>query len=125
MAHQAATYDVVSDGKVSLAIGQDIDHDFPIGLHAKANVGIRSVLSFMIDTISSNNLQFRIEIINGSGVTTSIATYTTSSTVARVFQEVISTNTLTLTGNTLKVRVLGGSGTLEISDIVLLYQRDL
>lgn len=125
MSHQAAIYDVISDGKTSLAIGADIDHDFPIGLNSNANLGQRSVLSFMVDTVNSNNLQFRLSIINGSGVTTTVATYTTSSTVARVFQEVISSNTLTLTGNTLRVVVLSGTGTLEISDIVLWYQRNL
>jgi hypothetical protein len=125
MAHQAAVYDVISDGTTSLAIGGDIDHDFAIGLNANANVGIRSVLSFMLRPSNPNNLQFRLEIINGDGVTSTVVTYTIGSNTWRVFQEVISANVLTLTGNTLRVTVLSGTGTLGISDIVLWYHRNL
>ena len=106
-------------------LGGDIDRDFAIGLNTNANVGVRSVLSYEVDTVNPNSLQFRLEITNGNGVTTTVRTSTTSSEVARVFQEVISENTLTLTGNTLKVTVLSGTGTLKISDIVLWYQRNL
>ena len=89
------------------------------------NVGARSILSFMVDTVGANNLQFRLNIINGNNVTTEVGTYTTSSGVARTFQEVMNANTLTAANNTLRVTVLSGGGTLEISDIVLWYLKDV
>ena len=125
MSHQAALYDVISDSKTSLAIDGDTNHDFVIELNDDANVARRSVLSFMLSPDSANNLQFRLEIINGVNLFTTVATYTTSNDVRRVFQEVIGENVLTSNYNTLRVTVLSGTGTLNISDVVLLYQRNL
>lgn len=121
---RAADYDIVSDGKVELKIGGDIDHDFPIGM-SSPNVGQRSILSFMVDTVGGDDLKFRLNVINGSNVNTEVGTYTTSSAVARTFQEVMNANTLTANGNTLRVKVLSGDGTLQISDIVLWYLKEV
>jgi hypothetical protein len=121
---RAADYDIVSDAKVSLKIGGDIDRDFPIGM-SSPDVTQRSILSFMVDTVGASNLTFRLEIVNGNGVKTEVIAITTNSAVARTFQEVINGNVLTPTNNTLKVKVLSGGGTLEISDIVLWYLKNV
>jgi hypothetical protein len=121
---RAADYDIISDDKVSLRIGGDIDREFPIGMDAP-NVGSRSILSYMVDTVGADDLKFRVNLINGSNVTTEVGTYTTSSGVARTFQEVINANVLTASGNKLIVRVLSGDGTLQISDIVLWYLKNV
>ena len=121
---RAADYDIISDAKVALKIGGDIDREFPIQL-AGASVDSRSILSFMVDTIGADNLKFRLNIINGNNVNTEVGTYTTSSSDARTFQEVMNGNVLTASGNRLLVKVLSGTGTLEISDIVLWYLKNV
>ena len=121
---RAADYDIVSDSKVSLRIGGDIDHDFAIGMDSP-NVAARSILTYMVDTVNPNDLKFRLNIINGNNLSTEVGTYTTSSNVARTFQEVIAASVLTATNNKLRVSVLSGSGTLEIADIVLWYLKNV
>ena len=79
----------------------------------------------MVDTVGADDLKFRLNVVNGNNVNTEVGTYTTSSAVARTFQEVMNANTLTANGNTLKVRVLSGDGTLQISDIVLWYLKEV
>ncbi|HKQ51703.1 MAG TPA: hypothetical protein VJT74_04995 [Pyrinomonadaceae bacterium] len=118
---KAAIYDVISDGNTSLRIGGDIDADLNIQLSSNADVGVRSVLSFMLKAEDPNNLDFRLSIINGNNNTTEILRTTVSSNVWRVWQEVVDANVLTATGNKLRIKVLSGGGTLVISDIVLLY----
>ncbi len=116
-----ASFDVISDNPVSLKIGGDIDHTFPIELGSGPDVGVQSVLSYKIGAIAPNDLKFRLNIRNGGGVTTEIAAPKLGSNVTRVFQEVVNKNVLTQSGNKLDVKVLSGQGTLEISDIVLWY----
>jgi hypothetical protein len=79
----------------------------------------------MVDTVEADDLKFRLNIINGNNVNTEVATYITSSGVARTFQEVIGPDTLTAAGNKLLVKVLSGDGTLQISDIVLWYLKEV
>ncbi len=123
MATNVACYDVITDGNTSLTIGGDIDAELGIGVTG-INTGVRSVLSFMLKADDPSNLTFQISVKNGNNVTTNVINnLNINSNVWRVFQEVIDANVLTATGNKLKIKVLSGSGTLVLSDIVLLYMK--
>lgn len=123
MATNVACYDVITDGDTSLRIGGDIDAELTIGVSG-INTGVRSVLSFMLKADDPDDLKFQISIKNGSNVTTNIiSNLKVNSNVWRAFQEVIDANVLTAAGNKLKIKVLSGSGTLVMSDIVLLFMK--
>ena len=124
---RVACYDVITDSGISLGVGVDVDADLAIGLVNNASVGSRSVLSFMLRPKNPLNLIFEISIRNGNNTTTKILTNEIDINFDdwRVVQEVVGGNVLTATGNTLRVKVLTGSGTLVISDIVLLYMIDI
>ena len=47
-------------------------------------------LSFIVDTVGADDLEFRLNVVNGNDVDTEVGTYTTSAGVARTFQEVMS-----------------------------------
>lgn len=118
----AACYDVITDDDTRLRIGGDIDRELPIGVSG-IDAGIRSVLSFMLKAEDPSGLKYEISIKNGNNITTSILNTQTSTNTWRVFQEVVGKNVLTDKDNTLIVKVLGGTGTLVISDIVLLFMK--
>ena len=124
---RAACYDVIIDSGISLRVGVDVDADLAIGLVNNASIGSRSVLSFMLRPKNPLNLIFELSIKNGNNITTNVLTNEIDINFDdwRVVQEVIGGNVLTATGNTLRVKVLSGSGTLVISDIVLLYMTDI
>ena len=85
----------------------------------------------MVDTVGADDLKFRLNIINANDVNndkpegTEVARYITSSSVARTFQVVVGANALTAAGNKLRVKVLSGDGTLQISNIVLWYLKEV
>jgi hypothetical protein len=119
-----ACYDVIKDSNVSLKIGGDIDAEIPISVNG-IDIEVRSVLSFMLKAEAPKNLKFELSIKNGKNVTTNLLTVTIGSDVWRVFQEVVDGNVLTKTGNILKIKVLEGGGTLVLSDIVLMFMKDV
>jgi hypothetical protein len=115
-----ADYDIVSDGKTFLGAGagQDPDRDFPLGFDQHINVGIRSVLSYMVDP-GSSGVTFKISVLN-PGATDIVSSTTLPAQSGHVRQEVIGENVLKKTGNTLRIQVTAGSATF--SDIVLMHQ---
>lgn len=117
-----ACYDVIADDDTRLRIGGDIDRELPIGVSG-IDSGVRSVLSFMLKAEQPSRLKYEISIKNGNNITTGIINTETSTNTWRVFQEVVGTNVLTDKNNTLIVKVLDGTGTLVISDIVLLFMK--
>ncbi len=117
-----ACYDVIADDDTRLRIGGDIDRELPIGVSG-IDAGVRSVLSFMLKAEQPSRLKYEISIKNGNNITTGIINTETSTNTWRVFQEVVGTNVLTDKNNTLIVKVLDGTGTLVISDIVLLFMK--
>jgi hypothetical protein len=125
---KVASYGVISDNKVILEKKSGIDHDdheFPVELDAHADVGFRSVLSFMVQSVDPSDLVFSLNIINGNNMKTEISRSRLNNFALSVFQEVVGAKVLTQNGNRLKVEVLSGSGALEISDIVLLYLKEI
>ena len=58
-----ADCDVVSDGTTTLGAGasQDPDYDFALGFDQTINVGVRSVLSYMVDP-GASGVTFKMSI---------------------------------------------------------------
>jgi hypothetical protein len=79
----------------------------------------------MIDAIFPHDLWFDLVIISGVNFNTKVGTYKINSQDARVFQEIVDGNVLTKSGNRLRAKVWAGSGTLQVSDIVLWYQSNV
>ena len=116
-----ADYSVISDNKVALQIGGDIDHDFNFTLPVGAHLGSRSVLAFMLDTKSDpDDLRFHVEI-NG----TNVFNARFNSDVFQPLHEVIGANVLRHGTNNINFVVDSGDGVAEISDVVLWWQRDI
>jgi len=121
-----ADYDVVSDGNTLIDAAGDPDHDFPLGFASTINVGIRSVLSYMIDP-GSSGVTFKMSIVNhdlpnsSQQITTPIVASTSLPSLSpHVRQEVIDANVFKKIGNTLRVQVTAGRA--NFSDIVLMYK---
>ena len=118
-----ADYDIVSDGETILGAGagQDPDFDFPLGFDRAINVGIRSVLSYMVDP-GPAGVTFKMSILNPAA-TEIVQPSALPAQSGHVRQEVIGANVLKKTGNSLRVQVTAGSA--RFSDIVLMHQSDV
>jgi hypothetical protein len=115
-----ADYRVISDDSITLQTGGDIDHSFNFDLGTAVQHGQSAVLQFFYITSSNaNNLTFRFSI-NGTLVRTYIANGKLFGTIHEVQAGVTRDN-----GNTLDVRIVGGSGSVVISDVVLFVQREV
>jgi hypothetical protein len=121
-----ANYDVVSDASTLLDVAQDPDHDFSLGFDSTINLGIRSVLSYMIDP-GSTGVTFKMSIVNFNIPTNSDQIITIivpptqlPSQSPYVRQEVISANVFKKVGNTLRIQVTAGRA--NFSDIVIMYK---
>ena len=112
-----ADYVIVSDGKVSMRIGGDIDKEFTFNMPANLHRGSRSILACMLDTVDPDDLKFKIQI-NGSQVFN--ARY--NSDVFHTVHEVIPADLLNVNNNQLKITVTGGGGELQVGDITILSQ---
>jgi hypothetical protein len=120
---------VVSDGNILIDAAGDPDHDFPLGFDSNINVGIRSVLSYMIDP-GSPGVTFKMSIVNydlpnsSQQITTPIVPSTTLPSMSpHVRQEVIDANVLKKIGNLLRIHVTAGRA--NFSDIVVMYKISL
>jgi len=122
----SANYDVVSDANTLLDIAQDPDQDFGLGFDSTINLGIRSVLSYMIDP-GSTGVTFKMSIVNANIPTSSDQVITIvvpptqlPSLSPHVRQEVIDANVFKKVGNTLRIQVTAGRA--NFSDIVIMYK---
>ncbi|CAG9931823.1 hypothetical protein [Candidatus Nitrotoga arctica] len=121
-----ANYDVVSDGITLIDAAQDPDKDFPLGFDPSINVGIRSVLSYMVDP-GSPGVTFKMSIVNfdipdsAQQITTPVVASTQLPSLSpHVRQEIIDANVFKKIGNTLRVQVTAGRA--NFSDIVIMYK---
>ena len=121
-----ADYDVVSDANTLIDAAGDPDHDFPLGFEQNINVGIRSVLSYMVDP-GSPGVTFKMSIVNhdlpnsSQQIVTSIVPPTTlPSLSAHVREDCIDANVLQEMGNVLRIQVTAGRA--NFSDIVLMHK---
>ena len=121
-----ADYDVVSDAKILIDAAGDPDQDFPLGFAPNINVGIRSVLSYMVDP-GSPGVTFKMSIVNFNlpngpeQITTPIVPPTQlPSMSAHVRQEIIGADVFKKIGNILRIHVTAGRA--NFSDIVIMYK---
>jgi hypothetical protein len=121
-----ADYDVVSDGIILIDSAGDPDHDFPLGFDQNINVGIRSVLTYMVDP-GSPGVTFKMSIVNADipnssqQITTPIVPPTQLPSMSpHVRQEIIGANVFKKIGNILRIHVTAGRA--NFSDIVIMYK---
>jgi hypothetical protein len=126
MSVRVACYNVFCDEGITATRGGDIDKEVNIGGLGAIDVGVASVLSFMLRPVNPVNLEFEINIINGLNKTTKLIKESTSYNHWRVWQEIVGGGVLTADDkNKLQIRAVGGTGSLVISDVVLLYSKYL
>jgi hypothetical protein len=101
-----ADYSIISDSKVSLKIGGDIDHTFSFSLPDDAHLGSQSILAF-VAFISSDakNLKFTIRVNSSEQVN-----HTFTGSRVNTIHEVITSNLLKHGSNTVIVNVESGQG---------------
>jgi hypothetical protein len=118
---RVSDYAIITDSKVTLQTGGDIDRDFDFSLESGAHFPSRAILQFVLFVGSNaSNLKFEVTI-NGS----SQLIYTFSESRVNTLHEVIDANVLKAGNNNIAFRILDGSGALSFGDIVLHYQRDI
>ena len=107
-----ASYDVVRDEKIALG-----DFSFPLEFDPSINVGIRSVLSYMVHP-GSTGMTFKMSIDSPDPIEIVPAT-SLPPQISHARQEVIFANVLKKTGSKLRIKVTAGSG--SFSGVVLFY----
>ena len=113
-----ADYRVISDGNVTLQTGGDIDHSFSFDLGTGVKHNQHSILQFFfVSGNNANNLSFRFSI-NGTSVRTINVTGNHFATIHEVASGITQNNQ-----NNLEVKIVGGTGSVTVSDIVLHVQR--
>ena len=116
----AADYDVVIDAPITLNAG-DSD-DVALNFDSNINLGVRSVLSYMVDP-GPSGATFTMTLPRGSVADTVIVPSTPlPAQSGHVRQEVIDENVLT-DPDVLRITVTAGSATF--SDVVLMHQSDI
>ena len=111
-----AGYDVVWDNPIVLG-----DFSFPLGFDQSINVGIRSVLSYMVHP-GPAGITFKMSIYNPNA-TEIVPSTALPAQGSHARQEVISANVLKKIDNKLRIQVTAGSG--SFSDIVLFFQSSI
>ena len=115
-----ADYRVISDGNVTIQTSGDIDRSFTFDLGTGVQHNQPAVLqAFYVSGSNANNLSFRFSI-NGTAVRTINVNGNHFSTIHEVQSGVTKNNQ-----NELEVKIVGGSGSVTISDIVLFVQRSV
>lgn len=113
-----ADYRVISDGGVTLQTGGDIDRTFNFDLGAAVSHGQSAILQFFyVSSSNANNLSFRFSL-NGTTVRTINVTGNHFATIHEVQSGLTQDNI-----NQLDIQIVGGTGSVTISDIVLFVQR--
>jgi|ERR1041384_1669927 hypothetical protein len=112
-----ADYRVISDGGVTIQTGGDIDHTFTFDLGTAVKHNQSQVLQwFYVSSSNANNLSYRISI-NGTAVRTINVTGNFFSTIHEICANVTHNGS-----NECEIKIVGGSGSVTISDIVLFVQ---
>jgi hypothetical protein len=102
--------------RLTRALGGDVDKKVDFDLPSDTHTSDRGVLTFRTDAVSPNNLTYTIDIND------------VPATGHRVDSSVLHSEQKVVKGfkrgpNTLGIKLTGGTGTLEISEIVLHYVR--
>lgn len=115
-----ADYVIIKQDRFTLQTGGDIDKDFDFTLESGSHSGSRSILAFVLVKSGTGSLTLEVKV-NGS------LQLSNASTGARfnTLHEVIDADVLKVGTNNIVFRIIDGSGTLNISNVVLHYQRDI
>ena len=110
-------------GSAKILTSGDIDVDFLFGGMGTGGVGSGCVATFMVNTETSNDLKVQCRLGGQTGPV--IWSYgPTDANMTRPFQQVF--NGLTVAGpNNLHFRVVGGTGAMSITNLVVWFQRDI
>ena len=115
-----ADYRVISDGGVTLKTGGDIDHTFTFDLGTAVKHNQPAILQFFyVSSKNANNLSFQFSI-NGTAVRTINVTGNFFATIHEVQSNITKNNM-----NQLDIKIVGGTGSVTISDVVLFVQRSV
>lgn len=115
-----AAYDVVADAPIKLDAGES--DDLTLDFASNINLGIRSVLSYMVDP-GTSGVTFTMTLLREEDPDTVIVPSTPlPAQSGHVRQEVIDENVLT-DPDVLRITVTAGSATF--SDVVLMHQSDI
>jgi hypothetical protein len=103
--------------------GGDVDVDFAFGGMGPGGVGSGCVATFMVHTENSNDLKVQLRLGGQAGPV--IWAYgPTDANMTRPFQQIF--NGLTVAGpNILHFRIVGGTGAMSISNLVVWFERDI
>jgi hypothetical protein len=117
-----SSFQIITDIKVTLKIGSDIDKDFDFDLPGLDPINDSGILAFVCSTTPDvikppEGLKFHMTINDKPAVQ-----QTVSQTEVRTIHEVISPGRLKSQGNKLHIHLIEGVGTLQIADLVIWYR---
>jgi len=111
-------YTVVQDSSVKLPKSNgDIDHDYP-KFGAAGLASGRSILLFKVNPEGTSEL--KVTLNNADVLTTTFGTDPT-----RTWHEIVDDGVLKESDNVLTITRNDGDGTLEISDVLVMYQHEV
>lgn len=114
-----ADYRVIRDNGFTIQTGGDIDRSFDFNLGTAVRHNQRAILQFFyVSSSNASNLSFRFRI-NGSTVRTINVNGNSFGTV----HEVVNSGVTRDNSNEIEARIVGGSGSVTLSDVVLHMQR--
>ena len=114
----ASDYVVVQDSTTTLQIGGDIDETFPFTIPSNIDRNERAVVTWRFEAEGGpTNLAWNMAL-NGNNV----VSFTHSSDRFAALQEVISGSSLNAGANDLTLQVTGGTGRIDVSDVVVHYR---
>ena len=117
-----ADYVVLSDSSFTIQTGGDIDRSFNVNLEADAHLASRAILSFMLAAQNgANSPQLLIEVNGAQQLNGTLQ----DGPFVTVLHELVNQNVLQVNNNTVRFAIVGGMGTLNISDVILHYRRTI
>lgn len=116
-----ADYLILRDAPFTLATGGDIDRQFDFSLDSDVRLNQSMILQFfVVSSQNASSLAFR-STVNGSGVRTIDVNGNFFCTVHEAFPGSVARQGQ----NQYAVSITSGTGRVEISDVVIWFQRDV
>jgi hypothetical protein len=117
-----ADYVVLSDSSFTIQTGGDVDRSFNVNLEADAHLASRAILSFMLAAQNNaNSPQLMIEVNGAQQLNGTLQ----DGPFVTVLHELVNQNALQVNNNNIRFAIVGGVGTLNISDVILHYRRTI
>lgn len=117
---RVANFIQFSDQPFNLLIGGDIDRILTRDIDGVPGSGEGVLLTWNVQREGSGSVTYQVTL-NG----TLLNTYTASLGERRALQEATGTDRIQQGTNEVEFRVTGGTGSLEISDVILFYRQDV